>query len=290
MAGVYKVVNTASVRNGPDKSSTKIGTHLKNTEVTVKRILTNAEGLEVAEIIEPSNGYVKLITSRGKVLLEKISDPPGAAEDSGGAGAGGAGAGGVSMADTADSLDPFGQSTVVTEVKKHRDEGWKKREEWEKREVKVSNIEGLQYFNTFEGVIKMASNLRKIDEDLKGEPSRMNLEERAEIQKSILKMGDIWFSSNRSNCVYLTGSGAPPGKMKIMDMIKCLQKLPRDIHEDILWCLKKYLHYKIEELQPIPWVKSVGGGKHKKKSKRRKTQKKKLKNRKSKRRTIKYKI
>lgn len=317
MAGVYKVVSKASVRDGPNKSDRVIGYLQKNTEVMVSEIVTNTDGLKVAKIILPSdgsNGYVKLITSRGKYLLEKIPGvvwgmspmgntlhPQSMAEDSGVAlgesavaGVGdpsGTATGGVPMEVKA---DPF-ESIVEKEVRT-KDGGW------EKRKVSVSNIGGLQYFNTFGEMIKLASKLRKADGLLWSVPhaeakgDKEIIDERERIRGLILKVGDIWFRSNRSNCAALAQEDATSEKMDIRDMIECLYNLPRDIHKDILWCLKEYLRYKIEELQLIDdgtnATKSEeiavlrrlfddlsqfgGGGKRKKKSKRIKTQKKKF--------------
>jgi len=73
MAGLYKVVKRASVRGTPDSSAKPTRVIPKREEVIVTEIVDDINGnLKFAKI--GHNEYVKLVTSRGRDLLEKMSD------------------------------------------------------------------------------------------------------------------------------------------------------------------------------------------------------------------------
>ncbi len=85
-AGVikYLVVDTATVRAAPSSSSPKIGEHKKGTVIDVIQESIDDRGLQVLLTHTPpegatKGGWIKLVTSKGKQLLERI----GSAEDLG---------------------------------------------------------------------------------------------------------------------------------------------------------------------------------------------------------------
>ena len=78
----YQVLAKATVRDGPESSSTKVGEYPKGSVIEVAHEQSNASGLRVMFTITPPpgssrGGFVKLESSKGKVLLEKLyAEPP----------------------------------------------------------------------------------------------------------------------------------------------------------------------------------------------------------------------
>ena len=73
----YAVLAHCTVREGPDSSSQKVGQHTKGTIIDVVQETQNSQGLDVVQTITPADGtsrggWVKLKTSKGKVLLERM--------------------------------------------------------------------------------------------------------------------------------------------------------------------------------------------------------------------------
>ena len=85
-AGVvkYLVLDKATVRAAPDSSSPKIGEHKKGAVIDVIQESIDNRGLQVLLTHTPPDGatkggWVKLVTSKGKQLLERIGDAEGSA-------------------------------------------------------------------------------------------------------------------------------------------------------------------------------------------------------------------
>jgi hypothetical protein len=74
----YMVLASATVRDGPESSSNKLGEHQKGDVIEVVAEQKNSDGLEVLKTTtapagSASGGWVKMKTSKGKLLLERIS-------------------------------------------------------------------------------------------------------------------------------------------------------------------------------------------------------------------------
>ena len=84
--GRYMVISTATLRAGPESSSAKIGEHSKGTVIEVVQEITNGKGLTVLQTITPPSGsshggWLKVMTSKGRVLVKPWNEPePAAAE------------------------------------------------------------------------------------------------------------------------------------------------------------------------------------------------------------------
>jgi hypothetical protein len=77
----YRVIAAATVRDGPEPSSRKLGEHSKGTVIQVAHEQSNSDGLRIAFTITPPpgasrGGFVKLATSKGKLLLERVIETP----------------------------------------------------------------------------------------------------------------------------------------------------------------------------------------------------------------------
>jgi len=78
----YIVLEKSTVRAGPEKSDPKVGEYARGQEIMVVSGTTNSVGLEVLQSVTPcgrkggtgNGGWVKLATSKGRVLLEKVED------------------------------------------------------------------------------------------------------------------------------------------------------------------------------------------------------------------------
>ena len=78
----YIVLEKSTVRAGPEKSDPKVGEYARGQEIMVVLGTTNSVGLEVLQSVTPCGrkggtghgGWVKLATSKGRVLLEKVED------------------------------------------------------------------------------------------------------------------------------------------------------------------------------------------------------------------------
>jgi hypothetical protein len=76
----YMVLADATVRTGPDKAAVKVGTlRAGDTIDVVTSICENAEGQQVVQTSTPPagatrGGWIKLVTSKGKVLLEPMAE------------------------------------------------------------------------------------------------------------------------------------------------------------------------------------------------------------------------
>ena len=75
----YRVLADTTVREGLEKTDDKIGEHLKGTIIEVIQKHRNSKGIVSFQTLTPPKGqsrggWVKLKTSKGKPLLEKISD------------------------------------------------------------------------------------------------------------------------------------------------------------------------------------------------------------------------
>ena len=68
----YKVLARSTVRTGPDPSSAKVGHHVKGTIIDVVQESTNSDGLVVFQTITAPAGWVKMVTSKGKFLMERL--------------------------------------------------------------------------------------------------------------------------------------------------------------------------------------------------------------------------
>ena len=72
----------STVRSGPDATSPKIGHHVKGTVVDVVQETCNSDGLVVLQTTTAPAGWVKMVTSKGKMLLAlhggEQKPPPGA--------------------------------------------------------------------------------------------------------------------------------------------------------------------------------------------------------------------
>ena len=77
--GKYRVLAAATVREGSDGDSKKVGEFKKGTTIDVVHAQTNANGMTVLQTItappgKKRGGWVKLVTSKGKQLLERLED------------------------------------------------------------------------------------------------------------------------------------------------------------------------------------------------------------------------
>ena len=77
----FKVLATCTVRMGPEKDDTKVGEYSKGTVLDVVQEVINFKGITTYQSITPvkgkqTGGWVKLETSKGKTLLERIEPDP----------------------------------------------------------------------------------------------------------------------------------------------------------------------------------------------------------------------
>ena len=70
----YKVLASSTVRSGPDSASRKVGEHKKGTVIEVVRESINSDGLVVFQTMTHPAGWVKLKTSKGNFLVEKVDE------------------------------------------------------------------------------------------------------------------------------------------------------------------------------------------------------------------------
>lgn len=68
----YVVLAAATVRKGQGSTTEKVGEHSKGRVIRVIRVSVNSDGLAVMETITEPAGWVKLKTSKGKLLLERL--------------------------------------------------------------------------------------------------------------------------------------------------------------------------------------------------------------------------
>lgn len=73
----YKVLATCTVRTGPEKDDAKVGEYSKGVLIDVVQEVTNWKGITCFQTITPakgqrSGGWVKLMTSKGKILLQRV--------------------------------------------------------------------------------------------------------------------------------------------------------------------------------------------------------------------------
>ena len=73
----YRVLASCTVRTGPEKDDDKVGEYSKGALIDVVQEVTNWKGITCFQTITPAKGqlmggWVKLETSKGKVLLERV--------------------------------------------------------------------------------------------------------------------------------------------------------------------------------------------------------------------------
>ena len=82
----FKILASCTVRMGPEKDDKKVGEHSKGTVIDVVQEVTNWKGITTYQTVTPAKGqlmggWVKLETSKGKVLLERFKPEEDSEED-----------------------------------------------------------------------------------------------------------------------------------------------------------------------------------------------------------------